>query len=163
MSRFKSQDVEENVACNLIPMIDIMFLLLLFFMLSADMTTRVAEDIKIPRADMIKEDQAAKDDTPTTVINLVGEGENWYVVILGHSFPDWELLKFRLNELAHEDPEDGNPPGTFFTKRAIMLRAESEAPYKAVQRVIQICAKIGYYKIEVVAMKPEIGGPVVTK
>ena len=53
-------DVEETVACNLIPMIDIMFLLLLFFMLSADMTTRVAEDIKIPRADMIKEDLVAE-------------------------------------------------------------------------------------------------------
>ena len=41
MSRFKAQEVEEQVACNLIPMIDIMFLLLLFFMLSAEMTQRV--------------------------------------------------------------------------------------------------------------------------
>ena len=38
MSRFATPQPEENVSCNLIPMIDIMFLLLLFFMLGADMT-----------------------------------------------------------------------------------------------------------------------------
>lgn len=160
MSRFKSTDVEENVACNLIPMIDIMFLLLLFFMLSADMTTRVTEDIKIPRADMIKEDPKQKEDYPTTVVNLIGEGDNWYVKILGHGYPDWDLLKLKLNELAQEDPDEANKPGApFFTARAIMLRAEADAPYKAVQRLIQMCAKVGYYKIEVVAMKPDLAVP----
>ena len=155
MSRFKSMDVEENVACNLIPMIDIMFLLLLFFMLSADMTTRVAEDIVMPRADMIKEDQKSAAGYETTVVNLIGEGDNWYVKILGQGFPDWNLLKFKLNEMAQAEPDSDNKPGSYFTSRAIMLRAEANAPYKAVQRLIQMCAKLGYYKIEVVAMKPD--------
>ena len=52
MSRFKSVEAEEQVACNLIPMIDIMFLLLLFFMLSADMTQRDTEDLTLPVANM---------------------------------------------------------------------------------------------------------------
>ena len=157
MSRFKSMDVEENVACNLIPMIDIMFLLLLFFMLSADMTTRVAEDIKIPRADQIQEDPKQKTDAPTDVVNVVANGDGADIIILGTKY-DWDSLRFRLTELAKENPEEGNAPGTFFTSRVIMLRAEADAPYKHVQRLIQLCSKVGYYKIEVVAQKPEPDG-----
>ena len=81
MSRFKSVDVEENVACNLIPMIDIMFLLLLFFMLSADMTQRVDEDMTLPVASKAKEDEK-KGNSDTTTLNLVGQGDDWHVVIL---------------------------------------------------------------------------------
>ena len=156
MSRFKSMDVEENVGCNLIPMIDIMFLLLLFFMLSADMTQRVAEDMKLPEADQVKEDPKKKEGYETTTVNLVGELENWHVVIAGHHYPDWENLKTALHDLAHQPGEDepGNPPGTYFSTRAIMLRADWLAPYKHVQRLIQMCSKAGFYKIEVVAVKP---------
>src|SRR5688572_2770926 len=54
--RFAAPEAEESVACNLIPMIDIMFLLLLFFMLGADMSQRELEDVELPKADMVKKD-----------------------------------------------------------------------------------------------------------
>src|SRR6188474_184024 len=130
MSRFKSMDVEENVGCNLIPMIDIMFLLLLFFMLSADMTQRVAEDMKLPVADKVKEDPQQKEGYNTTVVNLINENGAWFVKIAGTGYPDWDHLRSELTTLAKLDPEPGNAPGTSFSSRAIMLRAESEAPYK---------------------------------
>jgi biopolymer transport protein ExbD len=156
MSRFKSVDVEENVSCNLIPMIDIMFLLLLFFMLSADMSQRVNEDMKMPEADMVKEDPKKKEGYESTTVNLVGEMDNWFVKIAGHGYPDWENLKLALHDLAHQagEEETGNPAGTYFSTRAIMLRADADAPYRAVQRLIQMCSKAGFYKIEVVATKP---------
>jgi len=153
MSRFKALEVEENVACNLIPMIDIMFLLLLFFMLSADMTTRVTEDIKLPIADKVKEDPKQKG-FPVTTVNLVNEGGAWFVKILGRPYADWNNLHSKLNELAQDSPEPTNVPGSFFSTRAIMLRADATAPYKEVQRLIQLCSKVGLYKIEVVATKP---------
>lgn len=154
MSRFKSIEAEENVACNLIPMIDIMFLLLLFFMLSADMSQRVTEDIKLPIAEMVKEDPKQKETYGTTTVNLVGEGDKWFVKIAGKAFPDWTHLKAELTEYAKLEPEPGNAPGTFFSARAIQLRADAEAPYKEVQRLIQLCSSVGLYKIEVVAVKP---------
>ena len=156
MSRFKSMDVEENVGCNLIPMIDIMFLLLLFFMLSADMSQRVTEDIKLPEASEVKEDPKKKEGYETTTVNLVGELDNWHVVIAGHHYPDWDVLRNALHDLAHQpgEEESGNPPGSYFSTRAIQLRAAADAPYKNVQRLIQMCSKVGFYKIEVVATKP---------
>jgi biopolymer transport protein ExbD len=154
MSRFKSVDVEENVACNLIPMIDIMFLLLLFFMLSADMTQRVAEDITLPIADKVKEDPKQKEGYETTTVNLVTENGAWFVKIAGTAYPDWGHLRATLDDLAKASPEPGNAAGGFFSSRAIMLRAEADAPYKEVQRLIQLCSAVGLYKIEVVAAKP---------
>src|SRR5437870_8595879 len=43
-------------APNLVPMIDIMFLLLLFFMLGADMSQRELEEVELPKADQVKDD-----------------------------------------------------------------------------------------------------------
>src|SRR5688572_29438649 len=154
MSRFKGGDVEENVACNLIPMIDIMFLLLLFFMLSADMSQRVAEDIPLPIASNVKEDPKQKEGYETTTLNLVGENGVWFAKIAGHGYPDPLMLHATLKELSDASPDPANQPGApYFSSRAIMLRADANAPYKEVQRVIQACAKVGLYKIEVVAMR----------
>src|SRR5690242_5693248 len=52
--------VQEEVSPNLIPMIDIMFLLLLFFMLGADMGHRELEEVMLPQAQSIKEDKEVK-------------------------------------------------------------------------------------------------------
>jgi biopolymer transport protein ExbD len=153
MSRFKSMDVEENVACNLIPMIDIMFLMLLFFMLSADLSQRQIEDVTLPIAEQAKEDPKEKD-YETTTVNIVGELDDWHIRISGRTFTDWGELKAFLAELAQASPEPGGQPGAFSTSRAIMLRADAKAPYREVQRLIQLCSSVGFYKIEVGAAKP---------
>src|SRR5258706_1271341 len=103
MSRFKPPEAEEQVACNLIPMIDIMFLLLLFFMLSADMSQREIDDVKLPVADKAKEDPKKKEGIGTTTINLLHrEGAcpayatggcrdltHWVCKIRGQEVSDW--------------------------------------------------------------------------
>jgi biopolymer transport protein ExbD len=159
MSRFKSMDVEENVACNLIPMIDIMFLLLLFFMLSADMTQRTVEDVKLPIAEQAKEDPKQKEGYETTTVNLIDEGNGWVVKIQGKAYPDWAVLKTELSDLAKSSPEPNPPPGQFFSSRAISLRADAAAPYKECQRLIQLCSSVGLYKIEIGAAKPAPDAP----
>jgi len=154
MSRFKSVEAEEQVACNLIPMIDIMFLLLLFFMLSADMTQRDMEDIVLPVANMAQPDPKQKE-YKTITANLVGEGDNWYVVIKSQPYQNWDMLKNQLAEWAQAEPDPTNKPDQHFTSIAINLRADANAPYKAAQRLIQLLSKTGYYKVEVVASNPD--------
>jgi biopolymer transport protein ExbD len=133
-----------------VPLVDIMFLLLFFLMLGTDMSQRVTEDRKLPGSD-VKEDPNWKPET--TTVNLVGEREDWHVVIAGEHYIDWEHLKIALHELAHQpgDEEAGNAPGTYFSTRVIQLRAAAGAPYRLVQRLIQMCSNAGFYKIGVVA------------
>src|SRR5687767_6526710 len=66
---FKEIKVQEEVAPNLIPMIDIMFLLLLFFMLNADMSQRELEELTPPIANQAQEDKP-DENTDRITINV---------------------------------------------------------------------------------------------
>ena len=58
---------QELVNPNLIPMIDIMFLLLLFFMLGADMGQRELEEVRLPKAAEVKIDKPEEKDGRLTI------------------------------------------------------------------------------------------------
>src|SRR5262245_20688419 len=51
-------------------MIDIMFLLLLFFMLGADMSQRDLEEVVLPQASEVKEDENVRGEEGTTTNNV---------------------------------------------------------------------------------------------
>jgi biopolymer transport protein ExbD len=71
MSRRRSKPaIKEDVTANLIPMVDIMFLLLLFFILGADMSQREQADLVLPPADMVKEEKEKDTSEETTTINI---------------------------------------------------------------------------------------------
>ena len=177
MGRFKTPDVEENVGCNLIPMIDIMFLLLLFFMLGADMTQRELEDVVLPKADQAKEDSKEKSDSGGfTTINVYhdsGKGtscaayaaptgvcadaSHWVIAIRGKRY-DLTNIGERLDFEAKQELEPPDPanPGSKkqLSKRKISIRADAKCLYGNVQGLIEACGKAGLYKIEVGAAKP---------
>ena len=181
MSRKKPPTVKEDVTCNLIPMIDIMFLLLLFFMLSADMTQRELEEVKLPIADKAKQDDKAKEDEVFSTVN-VSHGDiacpandpdnkvpggckdidHWVTKVYGREYDtkNWGGLKEELNSLARQDKEEGSDTGgkPFYSKRHISLRCDANTPFRHVQMVIQTCSEVGLYKIEVSAEKPLLPG-----
>jgi len=172
MSRFKSADVEENVACNLIPMIDIMFLLLLFFMLGADMSQRDLEEVELPKADKVQEESKQKSVGETrTTVNLhhnpraqcstyhsgqvCRDTNHWLTAIRSRNYVGQDLIN-RLKEEAELDPEDTDgKSGKKISKRQLMIRADQHVAYGDVQKVIQAAALAGIYKVMVAAAKPE--------
>jgi biopolymer transport protein ExbD len=172
MGGFKVPKTEENVGCNLIPMIDIMFLLLLFFMLGADMSQRELEHVSLPRADQIKEDSKTRDKYGRTTVNIhlrdeeaesaklsaeyLQDPENWVVVVRGKPF-DWASLKTQLEEEGKEDLEDQIDPVAKkrLSGRSVQIRADRMAPYGLIQKVIEVSGQAGLYKVEVAAARPE--------
>ncbi len=174
MSRFKVAKVEETITPNLIPMIDIMFLMLLFFMLGADMTQRELADVKLPKADQAAEAEKLKGEVTTTTINVLHrmergnvncaayeagkicrDDQHWLYSIRSKEFTKeqiWERLKFEAN-LELEDQVDP-AAGKKLSKRKIMIRADKGAPYGHIQQVLTGCALAGIYKIELTAAMP---------
>jgi biopolymer transport protein ExbD len=77
----KKLQVQEDVSPNLIPMIDIMFLLLLFFMLGADMGQRELEEVVLPPAYSVKEDkgEAEGEKSPKLVVNVYHDNNDCQV------------------------------------------------------------------------------------
>jgi biopolymer transport protein ExbD len=180
MSRFKGPDVEESVACNLIPMIDIMFLLLLFFMLGADMSQRELEDVVLPIADQATEEAKEKEanEGGRTTVNVFHrhttstfscptysgkqvcrELDHWQIAIRSSYYTLETIGDMLKDEGMLELESTPQPDGkTFLSKRHVMIRADENAPYGFIQRVIEACAAGKIYMIEVAAAQPEPTG-----
>jgi biopolymer transport protein ExbD len=174
MARRKAPAIKEDVQCNLIPMVDIMFLLLLFFILGADMSQREQADLVLPTASEIKEDKPVKNPEPATTVNIqhrqdsssfncpinAGGGycradDHWTVVIRGREVP-LSGLKEQLKVEADENLEPDIDPaaGVRLSARKVIIRADKAAPYGMVNKVIENCSLSGIYKVEVGAAVP---------
>jgi biopolymer transport protein ExbD len=171
----KKQSVQEEVSPNLIPMIDIMFLLLLFFMLGADMGQRELEEVRLPSASSVREDKDTKEkgserltvnvyhmyeekNKPQTGCDVFKRGEvcrapnHWRIAIKGKDFQEKELVEWlrAAADSFRANPKDSKSP----SERPVMVRADAQAPYGEVQKVIASCARAGMYKIECGAARP---------
>jgi biopolymer transport protein ExbD len=168
MSSKAQLQTEHEVAPNLIPMVDIMFLLLLFFMLGADMGHRELELVKLPEASTVKEDKeeevgdrvtvnvhhrrADEIDCPAYAAGQVcREDAHWRIGMAGQDYTDKQRLFKRLKAAADRDRDPANP---LRSERKIMIRADAAAPYGKVQDVLHTAAKAGMYKIECGAAQP---------
>lgn len=172
MSKKKLPPVKEDISPNLIPMIDIMFLLLLFFMLGADMTQREFAEVVLPIADKVKEDDNRTDSaSPQTTINvnhdtaiscalqdnggMCREPGHWLWNIRGKPFDKTTIGK-QLQIEADESLEDTVDPNAKkrLSKRKVTIRADKNAPYGDIQKLIEFAGLAGIYKIEIAAAKP---------
>ncbi len=176
-NRFEPPATEENVGCNLIPMIDIMFLLLLFFMLGADMSQRELEDVVLPKADQVRDEARERQvqEGGRTTVNIFHQHESdrftcsaytggqvcrdmshWLIAIRANYY-SLDTIAAALDFEAKLEPDDEAPPtaGKVLSKRHVMIRADENAPYGFIQKVIESCAAVGIYRIEVAAAKPE--------
>jgi biopolymer transport protein ExbD len=173
MSKLVGPEVEEQVGCNLIPMIDIMFLLLLFFMLSADMSQRELEDVTLPEANNVEDDKNEKGDEGLTNVNVFhsadgpaancsafaalkpcNEDGHWMIAIRGTEYTPFTIAEGLVGEADIEREEEAGPDGKRLSKRMVMIRADGSAPYEYIQRVMEGCSAAGIYKIELAAAKP---------
>jgi biopolymer transport protein ExbD len=176
MSKHKMPPVKEDISPNVVPMIDIMFLLLLFFMLGADMSQRESVEVKLPVADQIKEDKDKNmQQDPETTVNIhldpavnekladnVGESRDaklWVVSIRGNQYTI-DGLKTQLKIEADEFPEHDVDPaaGKVLSAKKVLIRAERNAPFGLVQKVIETAGSVGMYKVEVAGTKPPAAG-----
>jgi len=177
MSRHKPPPVKEDISPNVVPMIDIMFLLLLFFMLGADMSQRESVEVKLPRADQIKEDLDTDKD-PVATINVhpasttsdavlasLAESRDpklWVISMRGIEYsidpaaPPDTSLRTQLKIESDEYPEDApdKEAGKVLSRKKVLIRAEGKAPFGLVQKVIETCGSVGLYKVEVAGAKP---------
>ena len=164
----KLPPIQETLAPNLIPMIDILFLLLLFFMLGADMGQRELEDVRLPKAAQAATDpnDANKDRltinahhrpdvscAPFRRQQVCRQDEHWKLAVKGRDCTDPKQLAALLqSETASSRKADAQ--GRTVSDRRVMIRSDASAPYALAQRAMLVCAEQGLYRIEVGAAKP---------
>ena len=170
---FKEIKAMEEVSPNLIPMIDIMFLLLLFFMLNADMSQRELEELTPPIARHSDKDNP-KDAPGRITVNihhdidvdcpLYKNGDvcrndaHWRISVSGRRYTldkdGMTRLGTTLFELAKsKNPNPSDP--TSASEQTLIIRADRTAPYGHVQKVMEQAGAARIYKVEVGAGLPK--------
>jgi len=156
----KGPALQEDISPNLIPMVDIMFLLLLFLMLGSDMGQREFEDVILPVADAVKEDKV-KDPGGVTTVNVYHKYEgqcrafkeggictdrsHWSIGVRGNDYTPTSIGAL----IKSEADLNRDPKQPLLSERKVMIRADQAALYEYVQKVIEACALAGLYKIEI--------------
>jgi len=174
-------DTEESVYMNVIPMVDIMFLLLLFFMLTADFGARELEAVELAAGKTIKEDKQEEAKgrmnlnvyhTPTKMesgavtcgdfdaMRPCREDSHWNIAIRGKRYGSTQLETWAKDEAYKQKKKDGksekealDPLTT--TELRIMIRADLRAPFRFIQEIQEAMAQAGIYKLEYGAAEPK--------
>ena len=124
---FRSQRKEEP-EINLTPLIDVVFLMLIFFMISTTFNRESELSIQLPEASVEPGEQ--RDETLELVINregryFIGESE-----VVNNEL---ETLREALRAVAGEGAEE----------RPLVISADAEAPYQAVIRAMDAAGQLG--------------------
>ena len=129
--QFKRQHRAE-IDINLTPLIDVVFLLLIFFMVSTSFTREAHLSIILPEAENT-DDSAANNDS----LDVIIDKEGFYRVaskLLVDSKPSTLASALRL-----ESEDD--------FERPIRVSADKDAPYQRVVQVIDIAGQLGFVQV----------------
>jgi biopolymer transport protein ExbD len=134
----KFQDIQP-IPLQLAPMIDILFLLLIFFIITWNFSRRETEiEISVPAADEGKADQ--RHAVGEIVVNVRKNGE---IVVEGDQLTEPQLLqKLQLIAEVHKD-------------QAVILRGDEKSEYQKVMNVLNTCQKAGIWNVSFATRAPE--------
>jgi len=138
--QFRRQQRDE-VSVNLTPLIDVVFLLLIFFMVSTTFTRETRLDITLPEAS--GSPAAETDDSVEVVVGATGRYS-----VNGQFLTDNNVETLRSVLLRQAEKGTDLP----FT-----ITADAEASHQAVVRVMDVAGRIGFTNIHITTRAPDQG------
>ncbi len=132
--KFQRQQREE-VNVNLTPLIDVVFLLLIFFMVSTTFTKESHLEIDLPEAS----DAAPREDLPTMIEVVIDEEGNYSVNGQALVNTQEKTLRQAIN-LQIKDQSD-KPP--------LIITADAKTPHQAVVTAMDVSGQLGFEKLSI--------------
>jgi len=144
----KTREATE-VAMDMTPMIDVVFLMIIFFMIVSDMTQQDLAEITLPMAEEAVDDQTEKG---RMIVNIYKTGEIEIKQQPYATLDDSQSVNALRNYLAAEVSK-GEKDAQGLSERALLIRADKETKFKEVQKVMRICGENGIliYKVQLAA------------
>ncbi|WP_252176213.1 biopolymer transporter ExbD [Endozoicomonas sp. 4G] len=136
--KFRRQSREE-VSLNLTPLIDVVFLLLIFFMVSTTFTKETQLAIDLPEASGEQREPVKK-----TQVEITISREGHYAVN-GRSLVNSRLDTLK-NALAKVSEGDSNLPLT--------ITADAKTPYQSVVTAMDAAGQLGFANLSMTTRKP---------
>ena len=136
---FREDDTPE---INLIPLIDVVLCLIIFFVVTTTFDTRSVLELELPRA----QGEAAQ--KQTTALDILVNADGRYFVGDREALrTDVDSLKRTIIEVAGDDREQG-----------VLLRADARTPHQAVVTALDALGQLGYRNISI-GTAPDTGAP----
>lgn len=128
----------EDPAINLTPLIDVVFLLLIFFMVSTTFTRETRMTVDLPEAEA-----SAAENIPEQLEVTVSQGGRYSVngQVLGSN--DMRTLGLALVDAAQGD-----------RRRAVLLVADAEATHQAVVTAMDAIGQAGFSRLSIATRQP---------
>ena len=155
----KIKGADDDAKPNLTPMIDMTFLLVVFFMITIDLSQKEYVQLELPFARKGIEDKEGEFERLT--VNLLSSGDIMFkgnVWKLATGSPGEQraalvALKDELQRLTN-NPEMREPDRS--SKIPVMIHGDRSARWQYVQWIMQVCAEptIGVYKIQFAVKGP---------
>lgn len=145
----KNVQTEFKSEVNMTPMIDIVFQLLLFFMVCSELSQLEAETVELPWAPMAKAPENQGKQPGLLIVNVMKsnkQSEAGEIRIGGRKYDNNTLKEVVRNRAAQEPLEDVK---LRLSSLRVLIRADGGARFEAVQTVFDACQKNGVYKTEI--------------
>jgi len=140
--RIRDRRAEDNPDINLVPLIDVILVLIIFFVITTTFDMRSVLKLELPRADGERSDAQAK------TLNLLINADGRYFVDDREALrTDVESLKRTIAEVAGSDRE-----------RTVMIRADARTPWQAVITAYDALGQLGFRRIANATAPEQRGG-----
>jgi biopolymer transport protein ExbD len=142
-----------DVYMQLTSLIDIIFLLLIFFMCATELNKLENESITLPLAYNAKEDVGPELKARITVtISDPRKSGQWELHVQGQVFDLKQVEDLIAKSAAATGKDDKG-----VSEMPVKIRADCDCPYKYVNKVMDICGRSGVYKVSF-GVSPREGG-----
>jgi biopolymer transport protein ExbD len=149
-------DPETDMDMDMTPMIDVVFLLIIFFMVITDMTQQDLEELQLPVAQNAVADKPNPDEF-RPIVNIKVDGSIWVkrrMYFDPENPDDYKELKGYLKDVADKMEKDA---ASKLPDEALLIRADMNTPFKYVQKVMEQCGYKGIqiWKVQLAAAESE--------
>jgi|TARA_B110000211_G_scaffold230863_1_gene291277 biopolymer transport protein ExbD len=160
-----SSDPETEMEMDMTPMIDVVFLLIIFFMIITDMSQKDLEELELPIAAKATEDKPDPDEN-RPILNIPHTGviivrrEPLYNPELDDGKPEpYAEVKRYLSTAAEMMPQEPLAEGSsvMLPDDPLLVRADESTLFKHIQKVLELCGQEGIqiWKVQLAVSVPE--------
>ena len=137
--KFKQINSEEEIGFQVASMIDIVFLLLIFFIVASQLQDlELEKQVSLPIADSAQTKKS--DGVQEILINVLSNG---VVKVSGSEFPMNKLAE-ELRKVADSSDKD---------EKKILIRGDKNAHYGRMMRIMRSCAQAGLWNVSFAAFQ----------
>jgi len=130
----------QEVAFNMTPMIDIVFLLIIFFLVSSHLAKQESQ-LPLPLPTAVSGQEALDDTSPRVVVNVFADGQ---LSLAGRIVDPGELQRRLQNEAANAGSDV-----------EMRIRGDRRVPYEYVEKVLLAAARAGIWNVTFAVYRPE--------